>query len=57
MPVANNFDEVVGLDLKVLPGGCYILWLVDMFTKAIKGKYLKNKKPETIVKAIIETWS
>ena len=44
MPVANNFNEVVGLDLKVLPGGCYILWLVDMFTKAIKGKYLKNKK-------------
>ena len=56
MPVANNFNEVVGLDLKVLQDGKYILWMVDMFTKAIKGKYLKDKNPETIVNGIIESW-
>ena len=56
MPVANNFNEIVGLDLKVFGDGNYILWMVDLFTKVLKGKYIKNKNPETIVEAIIETW-
>ena len=30
IPVANNFNEVVGLDLKVLPDGKYIVWMVDI---------------------------
>ena len=42
MPVANNFNEVIRIDLKVLENGKYILWMVDMFTKAIKGKYITN---------------
>ena len=57
MPVANTFNEVVGLDLKVLKkSGDYILWMVDLFTKAIKGKYIRNKNPETIINGIIESW-
>ena len=57
MPAANNFNEIVGLDLKVLnKSGEYILWMVDMFSKAIKGKFIKNKDPETIVTALIESW-
>ena len=55
MPVANNFNEIVGIDLKVLNGE-YILWMVDMFSKAIKGKHIKDKDPETIVTGIIESW-
>ena len=43
MPIANNFNEVVGLDLKVFGNNEYILWIVDMFTKVIKGKYIKDK--------------
>ena len=57
MPVANTFNEVVALDLKVLnKNGEYILWMIDMFTKAIKGKYIKSKTPETIVNGLIEKW-
>ena len=57
MPAANNFNEVVGLDLKVLDKtGQYILWMVDMFSKVIKGKFIKDKNPETIVGALIECW-
>ena len=56
MPVANNFNEIVGLDLKVLnKSGEYILWMGDMFSKAIKGKYITNKGPETIVTGLIES--
>ena len=58
MPVANNFNEIVGIDLKVIDkSGVYILWMVDMFSKAIKGKYIKNKEPETIVTGLIESWT
>ena len=50
LPVTDNFNQVVGLDLKVVDKtkGEYILWMVDLFTKMIKGKYIKNKFPETI---------
>ena len=27
-----------------------------MFSKAIKGKYIKNKDPETIITGLIESW-
>ena len=58
LPVANNFNEVVGLDLKVLnkAKGEYILWIVDLFSKLIKGQYIRNKKPETIINGILSTW-
>ena len=58
MPVTNDFNEIVGMDLKVVNKnkGEYILWMVDLFTKLIKGKYIKNKKPSTIIEAIISTW-
>ena len=58
LPVANNFNEVVGMDLKVLSKnkGEYILWIVDLFSKLIKGKFIKDKKPATIIEAIIGTW-
>ena len=56
MPAANTFNEVVGLDLKVLGNGKYILWIVDMFSKVLKGHYIESKTPETIVNAIIKSW-
>ena len=58
IPVANDFNEVVGLDLKVVDKekGYYILWLVDQFSKLIKGKFIKDKKPSTIIQGIISTW-
>ena len=51
LPVANDFNEVVGLDLKVVKKNKneYILWMVDLFSKLIKGKFIRNKKPSTII--------
>ena len=37
--------------------GEYILWMVDLFSKLIKGKYIRNKKPETIIQAIVDSWT
>ena len=58
LPVSNDFNEVVGMDLKVVSKskGEYILWMVDLFSKMIKGKFIKDKKPSTIIEAIIATW-
>ena len=58
LPPASDFNEIVGLDLKVLDKskGEYILWIVDLFSKMIKGKYIKNKLPATIIEGIISTW-
>ena len=57
MPVSNDFNQVVAMDLKVLKNGKgYILWMVDTFSKLIKGKFIIDKKPATIVEGIISTW-
>ena len=58
LPVSNDFNQVVAMDLKVVDKakGHYILWLVDTFSKLIKGKYIKDKNPSTIIEGIISTW-
>ena len=58
LPVATDFNQIVGLDLKVLnkSKGEYILWMVDLFSKMIKGKFIKNKLPGTIIEGIVNTW-
>ena len=58
LPVSNDFNQVVAMDLKVVDKakGRYILWLVDTFSKLIKGKFIKDKKPSTIIEGIINTW-
>ena len=58
LPVANDFNDVVGLDLKVIDKakGHYILWIVDLFSKMIKGVFIKDKKPSTIINGILTKW-
>ena len=49
---------MVGIDLKVISKdrGHYIVWMVDLFSKLIKGKFITNKNPSTIIEAIVSTW-
>ena len=30
--------------------------MVDLFRKLIKGKYIRDKKPATVIQAIVDTW-
>ena len=57
LPVANDFNEVLGPDLKVIDNnkGHYILCIVDLFSKLTKGRFIKDKKPSTIIDAIMST--
>ena len=54
---ANTSNEVVSLDLKEKrEHKCHILYCVDKFTGYIKAALMKNKEPETILKALTRIW-
>ena len=55
MPKAKSFNEIVTLDLKEFRTK-YILWMIDSFTRFIQGKLLNNKKADTIIQALTDTW-
>ena len=56
LPKATSFNEIVTLDLKQF-GSKYVLWCIDACTRFVQGKLLNNKKAETIVNAINESWN
>ena len=51
LPRATSFNEVVTLDLKEF-GLKYVLWMVDMFTRFIRGKLIPNKKADTVINVL-----
>ena len=55
LPKASSFNEVVTLDLKEF-GSKYILWMIDSFSRFIVRKLLNNKKADTIIQAIMDSW-
>ena len=55
MPMANEFNEKIAIDLKVWKGG-YILYMIDMFTRYTQAAFLTRKVPEQVVDAIMERW-
>ena len=56
LPRVTSFNEKVTLDLKQF-GNKYALWCIDAFIRFEQGKLLNNKKAETIVNAINESWN
>merc|ERR1712121_623897 len=56
LPRGTSFNEIVTLDLKQF-GSKYVLWCIDAFTRFVQGKLLNNKKSETIVNAVNESWN
>ena len=55
LPKASLFKEVINLDLKEF-GSKYVLWMIDSFSRFIVGKLLNNKKVDTIIQAIMDSW-
>ena len=52
---SSTFNEVVTLDLKTF-GLKYVLWIIDSFSRFVQGKINQNKKAETIITAITDSW-
>ena len=55
LPESRLFNEVVTLDLKEF-GNKPILWMIDSFTRFIQGKLITNKKADTIITALTDSW-
>ena len=55
LPKTRSFNEVVTLDLKEFRSK-YVLWIVDSFTRFIQGKLINNKRADTIIQALTDTW-
>ena len=60
MPKSNNFNHVVTIDLKenkrYPKAAPFIIYIRDSFTKFIVGQFIRNKKQETVTKAICTQW-
>ena len=57
LPVSSDFNECVAIDLKIRKNNKeYILYCICTFSKLTRGVIIKDKKPATIVKGIIDCW-
>ena len=55
LPKATSFNEVVTLDLKEF-GTKYVLRIIDSFSRFMVGKLITNKKADTVMQAIMDSW-
>ena len=55
LPKNTSFNEVVTLDLKEF-GTKYVLWMIDSFSRFMVGRLLTNKRADTIIQAIMDSW-
>ena len=56
LPLANEFNDVVAMDLIVLTHGQYILHLIDLFTRYSVACVRNSKRQDRIVDAVMKTW-
>ena len=55
-PLAQNFNEVVCMDLKQIEPSLWILHLIDAATRYSSACLVKNKRKETIISSIFQIW-
>ena len=55
MSKVPKINEVVTMDLKEF-GSKYVLRMIDSFSRFIVGKLLNNKKADTIIQALMDSW-
>ena len=58
LPMATSFNEVLALDLKTFSGkgNVHVVYIIDMFSRLVRGKVIRNKQPKTIIDAITFEW-
>jgi len=56
VPLSNNFNDVVAMDLIVMSQGTYIVHLIDLFTRYSMACVRKTKRQDCITDAIMKIW-
>ena len=49
LPKVSSTNEIITWDLKDFKNGKFVLWMVDSFSRFIKGWVIPNKKKETVL--------
>ena len=55
MPLANTFNEVLAMDLKVWCSNIFLV-MVDLCTRFCAATVVKNKMPSTIISGVFRSW-
>ena len=55
VPLASEFNEMLGIDLKVW-GKQYFLVIIDITTRFCAACVIKDKLPSTIVRGLFLSW-
>ena len=57
-PMANDFGQVLGMDLKIWDKnkGIYILYMIDCFTRFQVASVIRSKEPSEVIKAFTLKW-
>ena len=57
-PMANDFGQVLGMDLKVWDKNknVYILYMIDIFTRFQVATVIKSKEPKAVIEAFTTKW-
>lgn len=56
MPLAQEFNQCVAMDLKTLYTGQWILYMIDVFTRYTMAQLISRKLPSTIIEQLIQRW-
>ena len=56
-PMAHDFNETICMDLKIWHGtGKIILYTVDMFSRLTQAQVIRDKRPESVLKVLVDQW-
>ena len=56
-PMANDFNETLCMDLKIFKKrNLIILYIIDMFTRFTVAKIIPDKRPESVIKVLLDCW-
>ncbi len=56
LPKVTETNQIITWDLKELKNGKHILWMVDSFSRYLRGSVIGNKRKETVLKALYYKW-
>ena len=56
LPLSTSFNETVAMDLKARGSDGFILHIIDHLTRYSAACLIKNKRRETIIKAVMDNW-
>ena len=57
LPLATDFNQTICLDLKIWPKkSCIIFYMIDAYTRFSVAKIIPDKKAETILQTLLDSW-